>query len=1177
VRYVAGIACPARETSGGEQYMPDEQPDFDGAHLITDVLRRLADATSATGATGADAYRRTVRDTAELLGVAHCFVAALSGDANASFSTLAVWSGGRFGAAAQYSLAGTPTAEVIASAAAHHERNAERIKCEPAFAEAAVGSYFGVPLLDSGGDVMGVLAVADDKPLHDTDVAGAVLRIMAAHIAAELERRDVERALVEMEARYRWVVDDSFNLSIEIQEGRVVRASRQYAETLGFSPDELLGSSAVERVHPDDRRGIFGERQKMAAERRAGSFHFRIQHRDGSWLWFEAVARLLATNGSVRTVVFGRDVTGAHREADALRESETRFRTLIDELDIGVLVQDGAGQVTLFNRAALALLGLAPDQLLGHTSDHPDWDIIHEDGSPCPSEHHPVSVALATKQPVRGVAMGIKNPKTQVRLWLLLSAEPRVAVDGCVEQVVVTFSDITAQIESRTALEKSEATSRALLNAPAHSAVLLERDGTIVALNVSATARFEKYAAQAGIDTSGGFAGMCVFDLFPPRVREQRRMRNESVFETGQRARYEDEQNGAWADSTIDPVFDGEGRIIRLAVFSRDITERKRDEEYLREHSEELEALNSSLAAALDDLARSERELSEKSAQLEERLLREREYARFDALTAVLNHGAITELLRDRLTDAAPCGVAIVDVDGMKAVNDTFGHRSGDALLREVARALEHDGAIAGRYGGDEFLVVLPGADRARSEAYVALVRGALAAANVVDPETGARVPVVASVGIALCPDDGTNLAALVEMADVAMYREKRERNSTSAASLSDSRAAGDEQAAQAIGELVPLLTSAGSVEEKLRLVAHRLSVGCGYDAANFEIFDAEQGQTIVQNTFMKAPQDVIDAWRLAQRESDSRVVQRILRETHRPVFFDETEHDERIPEAQRALLAAVGIRSGISVPLLWQGEVLGAMSIGSKRLAGFTERDGRFLMSVAAQVTAIIRMAELVERLASVSTRLSTSRDEMVMVLGAAAEEHSSAGGYHLSNVRALSEAIAVELGYGAGDAYELGLAAALHDIGKLQIPDALLSSPLRLDSGDAGMAESIELLKRHCVWGAEFLGAVSGMELAALVAYSHHERWDGTGYPDGLAGDAIPLAATIVALADSLDTMVTGRHYQPARSLDEALEEALRCRGTHFSPAVVDALVRLYDRGVLRPIVAYERDEAA
>jgi HD-GYP domain-containing protein (c-di-GMP phosphodiesterase class II) len=131
------------------------------------------------------------------------------------------------------------------------------------------------------------------------------------------------------------------------------------------------------------------------------------------------------------------------------------------------------------------------------------------------------------------------------------------------------------------------------------------------------------------------------------------------------------------------------------------------------------------------------------------------------------------------------------------------------------------------------------------------------------------------------------------------------------------------------------------------------------------------------------------------------------------------------------------------------------------------------------------------------------------------------------------------------------------LHDIGKIRVPDIVLGS-----SSTLAESEWI-LMKQHTIWGSEFLAGQQGFELAAAVARSHHERWDGSGYPSGLAGEEIPEAAQITAVADAFDAMTNDRPYRLGRPGEEAVAEIVACSGTQFSPRVVDALVRVWEAG--------------
>jgi diguanylate cyclase (GGDEF)-like protein/PAS domain S-box-containing protein len=155
------------------------------------------------------------------------------------------------------------------------------------------------------------------------------------------------------------------------------------------------------------------------------------------------------------------------------------------------------------------------------------------------------------------------------------------------------------------------------------------------------------------------------------------------------------------------------------------------------------------------------------------------EQARRDPLTGVLNHGAIVDEMRGLISTsehAIRWAVAMIDVDRLKVTNDTYGHQAGDAVLVAVSAALSRDGALVGRYGGDEFVAILPGADRNAAERYRKHATDALAFATITDPQTEASVRAEASIGLAIYPEDGHTLADLIKVSDAAMYAAKRQR-----------------------------------------------------------------------------------------------------------------------------------------------------------------------------------------------------------------------------------------------------------------------------------------------------------------------------------------------------------------------------------------------------------------
>ncbi|MFL5822831.1 MAG: HD domain-containing phosphohydrolase [Solirubrobacteraceae bacterium] len=160
-----------------------------------------------------------------------------------------------------------------------------------------------------------------------------------------------------------------------------------------------------------------------------------------------------------------------------------------------------------------------------------------------------------------------------------------------------------------------------------------------------------------------------------------------------------------------------------------------------------------------------------------------------------------------------------------------------------------------------------------------------------------------------------------------------------------------------------------------------------------------------------------------------------------------------------------------------------------------------------------------------------------------------------HTSQVSRLAVTVARRLGVDAEQIDELARAADLHDIGKVGIPDAILEKPGSLDPAEW------ELIRQHTLLGERILSAAPALRPVARIVRSSHERWDGDGYPDGLVGEAIPLAARIVAVCDAYDAMISDRCYRPARSPGFARDELLREAGRQFDPTVVTAVLEVLD----------------
>ncbi len=203
------------------------------------------------------------------------------------------------------------------------------------------------------------------------------------------------------------------------------------------------------------------------------------------------------------------------------------------------------------------------------------------------------------------------------------------------------------------------------------------------------------------------------------------------------------------------------------------------------------------------------------------------------------------------------------------------------------------------------------------------------------------------------------------------------------------------------------------------------------------------------------------------------------------------------------------------------------------------------------AQVELADRAAWLSREVDHATAHLLAREEEIIWRLARAIESRVGDTGEHVSRVAQISQLIASGIGLSPGHCRIIYLAAPLHDIGKIAITDAILRKPGKLSP------DELQQMRKHVTIGAHILesGTSDLIKTAELIALGHHERWDGGGYPHGLAGTAIPIEARVVAIADVFDALCSERPYKKAWPISKAYDEILSCSGTHFDPGCVEA----------------------
>jgi HD-GYP domain-containing protein (c-di-GMP phosphodiesterase class II) len=254
------------------------------------------------------------------------------------------------------------------------------------------------------------------------------------------------------------------------------------------------------------------------------------------------------------------------------------------------------------------------------------------------------------------------------------------------------------------------------------------------------------------------------------------------------------------------------------------------------------------------------------------------------------------------------------------------------------------------------------------------------------------------------------------------------------------------------------------------------------------------------------------------------------------------------LTDAERAVCESRSLRSILYVPLCSGPRVLGTFIVGSStRLHDFTENDVALCQVLSSHIALAIVNAQLFEEAQRAAAELIVAYDATLEGWSAALEMRDMDTCGHTERAAMLAVDIAASLGVPEADLGHIRRGALLNDIGKMVVPDAILNKPGPLDD------EEWAVMRKHPEYAYEFLSRIGFLAPALDIPYCHHERWDGSGYPRGLAGEDIPLSARVFSVIDVYDALTSDRPYRSAWTRDAALEYIVAQAGVQFDPHVV------------------------
>ena len=525
--------------------------------------------------------------------------------------------------------------------------------------------------------------------------------------------------------------------------------------------------------------------------------------------------------------------------------------------------------------------------------------------------------------------------------------------------------------------------------------------------------------------------------------------------------------------------------------------------------------------------------------------------ATLDELTGCLNHAAFQERLREEIARAErgadPFSLVLLDLEDFKEVNEKFGHLSGDSVLRTVGERLRSGVRMqdqVARFGGDEFALILPETGERAALQLVERLAEAISAA----PGPGGQ-PLHAHAGIAEWRP-GEPPTGVIERADQLLREAKRARaaggeSAVRTEGLDASAAVSHQRRADQRRKRVAIAARIGSKLSRLLDVhsiadatASELTAELDYEyAAVLRL----SGDGMVAHVGSSGPGRGPNRSWTPTEPRDQGAVGRCLRE-RRPVMVT---RDEDAPGAG----LEEGMHSALAVPVHAGSELWGAIDLQSASGEAFDEEDARLVELVADHVGAALRTAELYRKLEQ--THLGVAE-----ALAAALEAKDGYTANHARWIADLAVEVGRELELTESVLRDVRYGAIFHDIGKIAVPDAILNKPGPLTD------EEFEIIKQHPAVGEQILAPVPFLAEVRRIVRHDHERWDGTGYPDGLRGPQIPIGARIVLVVDAYHAMISNRPYREAMAEKDARERLQAGAGSQFDPGVVAAFLRVLER---------------
>lgn len=502
-----------------------------------------------------------------------------------------------------------------------------------------------------------------------------------------------------------------------------------------------------------------------------------------------------------------------------------------------------------------------------------------------------------------------------------------------------------------------------------------------------------------------------------------------------------------------------------------------------------------------------------------------------DVLTGVYNRRYYEDKIKEQKLQG---GIAVIDVDDFKIYNDAYGHSAGDMALSTAAAAVKRcirEDDILIRYGGDEFLLIVP---NVKENALKKILQRICEEIHKSDVPGYAKMQLSVSIGGAIAGLESTD--ETVRRADKMMYLAKNHKNMvvTEHDAIVDGREAFD------IGKIKSQILIVDDSEINRELIAEMLQ-------GDYQIIEAANGR------------ECLDKIRLFGTEISLILLDIVMPEMNGFEVLEEMNRRHWIED-----IPVIMISNEDSETVIRKAYEMGVSDYISRPF------DSKV---VYRRVFNTIKLYAKQRRLVSLVSEHMYEKEKnsrmMVNILSQIVEFRNGESGLHVIHINEITRMLLERL-VQKTDAYPdlwekrnlVITASSLHDIGKIAIDEAILNKPGKLT------AEEFAVMKTHTTIGSSMLDNLEYYEdeelvkIAREICRSHHERYDGKGYPDGLKGDEIPIAAQLVSVADVYDALTSTRVYKPAFSHEMSMEMILNGECGTFNPILIECLVDIQDQ---------------